>query len=61
MAQYAIEYLKREGNSVGHITFQQAMTKGGYHASDVDTVLGMDPRFNFDDDIISVRKRGEEI
>ncbi len=60
MAQYAIEYLRRMGDSLGEIAFNQAMTRGGYHADDVNTVLGMDPRFTFVDGIVSIRKRGEE-
>ena len=60
MAQYALDYLNREGNSVGRIPFQRVMTKGGYHASDVSAVLEMDPRFSFDEDIVSLVKPVEE-
>ena len=57
MAQYALDYLRRMGGSLGQIAFNQAMVRGGYHEDDVDRVLGMDPRFNFDDGIVSIRKR----
>ncbi len=60
MALFALGYLEREGNSVGRISFQQVMTKEGYHANDVGAVLGMDPRFSFDEDIVSLVKPVEE-
>ena len=60
MAQYALEYLKQMVGSVNESAFYQAMARGGYHASDVNTVLGMDPRIVFGDGIMSIRKRSEK-
>ncbi len=56
MAQYALDYLRRMGDSLGETAFNQAMTRGGYHTSDVNAVLGMDPRFVFGDGVVSIRK-----
>jgi putative DNA primase/helicase len=59
MAHFALKFLEREGGSVGRILFMKAMYGEGYHGDDVIAVIGKDPRFGFDVDVVRLNNTEE--